>query len=104
MIVTPERLFPRGPIRPLAQPAEVEVDSGRVEPASELDRRAPRPAGALVLLFTFAGDVPAPMFAFRERRQIHLAGTNGGGLPIHHEQLAAPHQHGFGVELTVDDG
>src|SRR5207249_2236833 len=104
VLVAPESLFACGPIGPLAQPAKVKVDPGGVQRPFEIGWRTVGPAGALVLLFTFVGDVSAPVFAFRESRQINLAGTNGSGFPIHHEQFAAPHQHGFGVELTVDYG
>src|SRR5947207_2011920 len=73
VVVTPKCLFAHGPLGPLAQPAEVQINSRRVEPALEILRRAFRPTGAGVLALAVARDLAAPMLSLRERRQINFA-------------------------------
>src|SRR6058998_3328168 len=104
MVVAPESFFARGPVGALAQPAEVKVNAGRIEPRLELARRSLRPTAFSIPLLAVSSHLSAPMFALRQRGEIDLSGGNGSGFPIHHEQVTPAHEHGFGIELTVDYG
>src|SRR5258708_7171065 len=104
MLVAPESLFACGPVGALAQPAEMQVNARGVEARLELARRSLRPTAFSILLLAVSSHLSAPMFALRQRGEIDLSGGNGSGFPIHHEQVAPAHEHGFGIELTVDYG
>src|SRR5437899_2414961 len=103
LIVAPKSFFANGPIRPLTQPAEMQVDSGSIECPSKIRGRALRPAGGQILAFTLSHDVLGPMFALRERGQIDFARGDGRRFPVQHEQLFLSNQHSLGVEFAMYD-
>src|SRR5437660_8817817 len=82
LIVAPKSFFADGPIRPLTQPAEMQVDSCSIECPLKARGRALRPAGAQILAFTLSHDFPGPMFAFRQCRQIDFARRDGRRFPV----------------------
>src|SRR2546425_11386449 len=73
MVVAPEGLFADSPIRPLAQPAEVQINSRGIQCARKAGGRAVRPAAAQILAHALPHDFHWPMFALCQRRQIDFA-------------------------------
>src|SRR5207249_2064751 len=85
-------------------PAEVKVDSRRVEPPPEIGGRALGPSSARVLALAQAHDSRPPSIPFGQSRQIDLARGEGGRFPVDGKDPVAAQQDRLRVELAVDDG
>src|SRR5438445_6220418 len=104
VFVTREIFFTDGPIGPLAEPTEMQVDSGGVESTPEAGRSTVRPARTYVSALASTHDVSWPVFSFRQGRQVDFPGGDCGRFPVHDEHSLAANQDGLGVKLAVNDG
>src|ERR1043165_10102699 len=102
MIESPESFFARRPVRPLAQPAEMKVNSCCIKDAFEAGRRAVGPPRPDIRSKASANNAFRPMNPFSERGKINFTGRNRGRLPIQHEQFLPPQQQVLGIALAVN--
>src|SRR6266540_353629 len=103
MIVTPERLFANGPVRALAQPAEMQIDSRGLKCLLEVGGGALRPAGASISAFRQAHDLFRPSFAFRQGREVNFSRRQRGGFPVQWKDTSIPKEHGLRIVFAVDE-
>src|SRR6266480_5199077 len=89
VFVTREIFFTDGPIGPLAEPTEMQVDSSGVESLPEAGRSTVRPARTYVSALASTHDVSRPVFSFRQGRQIDFPRSDCGRFPVHDEHTLA---------------
>src|ERR1044072_3916082 len=98
----PAILLVRGPLRPFARPAEVEVNFRGAECLLESRGRTVGPARLFIGVFTLLYQLPRPTRSFGQRREGNLARANGSRVPVHRTQTVPAQQDRVRVDLAVN--